>query len=38
MRDDRKFHIRVVKPGWVWDCIEREGLTDPKREHIVSLA
>jgi len=37
-RDDRRFYIRVVKPEWVWDCIERGGLEDPKAEHRISLA
>lgn len=37
-RDDRIFYTRVVKPEWVWDCIEQRGLEDPKAEHRISLA
>ncbi|CAM9127479.1 unnamed protein product [Scytosiphon promiscuus] len=37
-RDDRKFHIRVVKPAWAWECIERGRLVDPSAEHLVSLS
>ncbi|CAM9320873.1 unnamed protein product [Ectocarpus sp. 12 AP-2014] len=37
-RDDRRFHIRVVKPEWVWECIERGRLENPKSEHLISLA
>ncbi|CAM9475934.1 unnamed protein product [Pylaiella littoralis] len=38
MSDGQRFHVRVVKPEWAWDCIERGRLVDPKPEHKISLA
>lgn len=37
-REGRMFHIRVVRPEWAWECIERGWIADPKPEHKISLA
>eukprot|EP00903_Cladosiphon_okamuranus_P009258 g8834.t1 len=37
-REGQKFHIRVVKPEWAWECIERGWLADPNPGHKIDLS